>query len=89
MFEEPTEKGFLISFFNLMAHFLIFGINTVKILSLEDIYVVFPADETLLIPLDLLIFNAFIATQMSNTEYIGKNTHDYWQYFLLRTLPFI
>jgi hypothetical protein len=52
----------------------------------NDTYI---ANSTYLIPFDTLLFNAFICLHLSSTIYVGRNDNDFWQYFGLRTMPFV
>ena len=60
-----------------------------KIAQMEGYNDSYIGNSTYLIPFDTLLFNAFICLQLSNTIYVGRNDYDFWQYFGLRTMPFV
>ena len=46
-------------------------------------------NRNFIIPIDITLLNLFMILQLSNTEYLGNNNIDYWQYFAMRTVPFL
>jgi hypothetical protein len=60
-----------------------------KIAQMEGFNDSYATNSTYLIPFDTLFFNVFMCLQLSSSIYVGRNDYDYWQYFALRTLPFV
>ena len=46
-------------------------------------------ERALILPLDLTLMNLFMTAYLSKVEYIGCNRFDYWQYLIMRIIPFV
>eukprot|EP00347_Sterkiella_histriomuscorum_P021636 403333291 len=93
--QNPFSDFFKISILNILAHLLIVGISVVRVLQVENILEVSTSmqialqDRNFIIPIDMIFLSIFIIIYQSTCEYIGLNEIDYWQYFTMRTIPFI
>jgi len=89
LLSSPFEKRTLITGVNFICSAFIVVVNTLKLLQMEGFNAIFNSDLTYLAPYDTCLVSAFIGIQLSNTVYIGNTEDDYWQFFGLRTSPFV
>ena len=70
--------------------------SVLKVLQLEGLWSASQSgmhsiieERALILPLDLTLMNLFMTAYLSKVEYIGCNRFDYWQYLIMRIIPFV
>eukprot|EP00349_Pseudokeronopsis_sp_Brazil_P000563 CAMPEP_0202963066 /NCGR_PEP_ID=MMETSP1396-20130829/7063_1 /ASSEMBLY_ACC=CAM_ASM_000872 /TAXON_ID= /ORGANISM="Pseudokeronopsis sp., Strain Brazil" /LENGTH=246 /DNA_ID=CAMNT_0049683993 /DNA_START=371 /DNA_END=1111 /DNA_ORIENTATION=- len=86
---DPFTNRLLMSVLNISCSALLLVVNWLKLLQMEGFGGSFPGDLSYLVPYDTCLVTAFIAVQLNNSVYIGNTDDDYWQFFGLRTSPFV
>ena len=92
--EDPHASiaSTLYHIFNFLCSSLIIALNLAKILAFEQLWLQpWPLIELgpLIIPYDTVFFHLFLIMHLSQSEYIGLTSLDYWQYFAMRTFPIL
>ena len=66
-------------------------VSMVRVLEEEGIYDTFSHlfdERNLIIPLDFVTLNLFVIIHLANCDYVGRNALDFWQHFIMGSLPF-